>query len=265
MNRKRILGIILAASLFFSQSSGLMALRAQAAGDKVYEVKDEADLLAMAGFCRDASWSMGRVVRIKNDINLGGSYNSIPYFDGEIDGGGHTISNVIIERDASKSALIAETGPDAFIHDLNVTGTIAPEGSQWQVAGLVGENSGRIDSCSFDGSVTAGTNVGGIAGINNKKGRISLCSVSGTVEGTIRVGGIAGENRGVITGCKNTAEVNTVEQDNTMSGDKLEALLEHMVSRGNEGVALSDSGYTISDVGGVAGYSTGRIIGCENE
>ncbi len=126
-------------------------------------------------------------------------------FKGTFDGDGHTISDLYISTT-----------------DFN--------------QGLFGNSSGTIKNLTVSGSVTGGTNTGGIAGKNNGviTDCINNCSVTGNSD---YVGGIVGYNYYSIINCYNTGTV-------------------------------SNSKGTYDDyVGGIAGFnnSTGSIENCHNK
>ena len=76
------------------------------------------------------------------------------------------------------------------------------------VGGIVGDNSGILLNCVFDGVVEANDYVGGIVGYNEISGVLMDCEAKGTIAGAHYTGGIAGENVGNIVGCLNRADVN---------------------------------------------------------
>ena len=113
-----------------------------------------------------------------------------------------------------------------------------------QVGGIVGLNSGAVESCVNDCTITSVTSkIGGIAGFV-KNGSISDCTNNGKLEGTGDVGGIAGDvtaestNTAAISDCSNMGEI-----------------------QGKESGSLDNRGF-----GGVVGATTGdvTISDCSN-
>ena len=113
-----------------------------------------------------------------------------------------------------------------------------------QVGGIVGLNSGAVESCVNDCTITSVTSkIGGIAGFV-KNGSISDCTNNGELEGKNDVGGIAGDvtaestNTATISGCSNMGEI-----------------------QGKESGTFENRGF-----GGVVGATTGdvTISGCSN-
>jgi len=76
--------------------------------------------------------------------------------------------------------------------------------------GLVGHCSGKIllsynENCTV--SAINGTNIGGLAGLNDSSGVLKDCYSSGNVSGLSNIGGLAGTNSGTITHCYATGDV----------------------------------------------------------
>jgi len=147
---------------------------------------------------------LGAHYRLIDDIDLAGT----PYvnwgpigsegnpFTGKLDGGGHKISNLTIDRpDQDYVGLFGVTGSGAVIRNLglenvNVTG-------HDYVGGLVGSSSGTITDSYAKGSVTANSSAGGLVG--NNAGTIMSSYATGTVMTDDRyAGGLVGTNSGTI-------------------------------------------------------------------
>ena len=212
------------------------------------------EFLAFAENCRLDSYSLGLQVRLAADIDLTGlDFQGIPIFSGTLEGGGYTISGLKITRSGSVTGLFRYLTEEATVRDLKLSGAIG-SGSGVTVGALAGTNSGRIENCSFVGSVSGSANVGGFVGINSVTGILEGCSAAGTLEGSHFIGGIVGANAGVIRDCRSEAAVNATSRENRVEiGDiTLDAIT------GSENVAA------VTDIGGIAGTSTGVIRNCEN-
>ena len=175
-------------------------------------------LKAFSRKCRLDTWSQNKKVYLKEDLNLAGSeFVSIPTFGGYFDGQGHTISGLTIRDCVSYTGLFCYTQKSAVIANLHVQGAVRPEGKQMVVGGIVGDNSGIIINCTYEGIVEGNDYVGGITGFNEISGILMDCGNGGTVTGAHYTGGIAGENIGNIVGCTNTAQINTSNEDKAKS------------------------------------------------
>ncbi len=224
----------------------------------VVELYSVEDLITLAQNCTTDTWSDDKRVQLKADLNLNGTeFRSIPIFNGIFEGGGHTISGYNSNGDGYISGLFRYLGTDAVVEDLTVAGLIVAANDQKCIGGICGMNYGIIRNCSFRGSLSGKTSTGGICGINESTGLISNCSNAAHMSGYYYTGGIAGKNYGIIQSCSNTGNVNDsdewITQDDAMQVDWLETDLTDV--RITSGV----------DTGGIAGYSKGSIIRCEND
>ena len=136
-------------------------------GDGAIHIKSAEDLRSLAHSCTLDSWSRGKTVVLDNDIELTDDDTlPIPTFGGTFNGNGHTISGLSITQSVSPAGLFGVLQKDAVIKNLNVEGTVTPSGDSENIGGIVGENHGTIESCTFNGSVSGKRSVGGIAGRN---------------------------------------------------------------------------------------------------
>ena len=219
--------------------------------------------------CRLDTWSVNKKVYLTKDIDLSDStFVSIPTFGGYFDGQGHTVSGLMIRNPLSYTGLFCYTQQSAVIANLKVQGSVRPSGKAMVTGGIVGDNSGIIISCSFEGVVEGSDYVGGITGFNGQSGILIDCMAGGTVRGTHYTGGIAGENTGNIAGCVNEADVNVSNED---KGKSLEDInLEQYASglleqeSGDGKVEKASVLNNTIDSGGIAGLSTGIIQYCSN-
>lgn len=226
-------------------------------------------LKAFSKKCWLDTWSHNKKVYLTEDLNLAGSgFVPIPTFGGLFDGQGHTISGLSIRDSVSYAGLFNYTQKTGVIMNLNVQGAVRPSGSQIVVGGIVGDNSGILMNCSFDGTVKGSDYVGGIAGFNELSGILIECKSNGKVTGTHYTGGIVGENVGNIAGCANGADVNTSNEDKAKSLEdiNLTQYSSGLLSAGEED-SYDKEASTISntiDSGGIAGLSMGIIQYCSN-
>ncbi|MDU1411952.1 MAG: GLUG motif-containing protein [Clostridium sp.] len=222
----------------------------------VIEINSPEDLLELSNKCKLDSWSRGKTVILMTDIDLkDAEFQSIPSFSGIFDGNGHEIRGFNIEKISSSIGLFRYIEKEGIVKNLTVEGKVKSTGNQKNAGVIAGVNRGTIDNCTVIAEVEAESNVGGIAGENGKEAIIRNSNVSGKVTGIHYTGGIAGYNIGTIEKCINEATINisTVEDlENTTEVD-----LSKLNSTENVPV------YT--DAGGIAGFSKGYIINCENK
>ena len=218
-------------------------------------IRSEKSFLAFAENCRLDSYSQDLVVYLDRDLDLTDTdFEPIPIFCGTFQGNGHTISGLNLITDGSNQGLFRYLTDTALVKDLNVKGRISPGGSQTVIGGIVGRNSGTLENCQFEGSISAKDSVGGIAGINTVTGKIDRCKMQGSISAEHLIGGIAGENMGVMVDCENHAQVNISSQDNTVQ----------VTSITIDTLSGTEDPHTVTDVGGIAGTSSGVIRQCVN-
>ncbi len=240
---------------------------AYADGD-VINIASREDWNALAKSCTLDTWSRGRTVNITGDIDFTGEYfEPIPTFGGTLNGNGHTLSGISVTRSGSYTGVFRYVQEGAAVRDLNVRADITPDGSKSSAGGVVGENSGNIERCAFDGTVKGENVIGGVAGENTDSGRIVSCSAAGIVSGENSVGGIVGKNSGFLSDCVNNAQVNTVYEEKKKNDTSLldvdaGAIVESYREEQEENEEESILGH--SDTGGVVGYTTGIVQGCTN-
>lgn len=112
-------------------------------------------------------------------------------FNAEFEGNGFTISNLLINRTTSNSALFATTTFRAEIRNVNVS--VKFLSGYRNTAGLIGINNGDVIGCSVSGSISSTDYAIGLLIGAHLKGKVSSCYSTGTVtsEGN-DVGGLIG-------------------------------------------------------------------------
>ena len=214
------------------------------------------DVQKLAKLCRLDSASRNLKVTLEKDISLSGYPDlEIPTFGGVFDGCGHRITDLNISAKGSARGLFRYLQEGGVVQNLEVSARVLPQGSATQAGGLVGVNSGTIDSVRFSGTLAGTDRLGGIAGTNTVSGKIKNCRVEGYIRGEQILGGIVGENQGVVYNCVNRAEVNTGVPNEELKLDDI------TVPRLTSEETLRSG----SDIGGVAGSSSGVIRLCRNE
>lgn len=256
--KSRIRTIFIGLCLMFLMSLPVYA--AETESENVIEsrltISNKREFLEFAENCRLDKFSENLIVSLEADIDLtGNKFDGIPIFCGMFEGNHHTISGLNILEDGSAKGLFRYLTESAVVQNLSVKGKVAPQGSRSTIGGLAGSNAGTILNCSFSGEVKGKDYVGGFVGINEVTGTIENCQSEGKIQGTHFVGGIAGENYGVIRECTNLANVNTEVQKNNLEVSDISI----------ETLTGSEATYTVTDVGGIAGSSSGVIRGCDNQ
>ena len=258
--RNRILSLLLTfsvvVSLLLSASSPIVA---HAEGEVIL-IESAEDFVSFAKNCSYDLWSKGKTFFLTKDIDLSGSdFDLVPVFSGTFEGNGHTIQGLNITGASAPAGLFAILEKDGVIRNINVVGTVTPDGDATRVGGVVGENYGTIEKVSFIGSVIGASHVGGVAGVNRLSGSIIGCLSAGEIIGDSAVGGITGRNEGLISSTTSSMKVNTVSITPSLSLDDINLSLTIDITK-----LPSIGGTTTTDIGGIAGYSTGIILSCIN-
>lgn len=255
---KKLISVIAALSLMLTAPTGAFAVNAASGSSsrsaEQLSISDEAGLIALAQDCRLDSYSKGLYVTLTADITLSGEFTPIPTFGGTFDGAGHTISGLRITGDGSYTGLFRYIQRGGLVKNLNVKGTISPTGSGSYAGGIAGSNSGNITGCSFEGTLKGTDHIGSIAGINEKSGLITGCTASGAVSGSHFTGGIAGSSSGAILNSVSRCSINTTASEAKLSIQDIDW----------DSLMSAEEPASMTDVGGITGFSDGIIQGCEN-
>lgn len=252
---KKILSLLLSVFLLLSLALPAMAAETEAPEARRIRIVNLKNLEKLAENCRLDSYSENLVVSLEADLDLNGrAFAGIPIFCGRFEGNGHTIRGLYLTKEGSQQGFFRYLTESAVVHDLHLQGEIQPEGSAGNVGGFAGENAGKIRGCSFSGTVSGKEYIGGIAGTNTVTGIIEDCRVSGSVFGGHFVGGMAGQNLGTIRSCENSAAINETSWQNELEFSEMTL----------DSVFHSEAANTVTDVGGIAGRSSGVIRACTN-
>lgn len=256
MNIKRIISIAAAALLALSVPANTFAAASTASQQTAQQlvILDEAGLKKLSESCRLDSYSQNLYVTLGADITLSEEFTPIPVFGGTFDGNGHAVSGLSITAEGSYCGLFRYVERGALVKDLTVKGTVSPSGSAEYVGGIAGSNAGSITRCTFDGAVNGSSFVGGIAGINEQSGLISGSLCSGAISANRMTGGIAGSSSGTILDCTGRCSINTTASEAKLSIRDIDW----------DSIISQEEPSSMSDAGGIAGFSDGIIQGCEN-
>ena len=209
------------------------------------------DWQTFAAACNvSADYSYDKSVYLTADIDFSGvDFTPVKQFHGTFYGGYHTLSGIEVPEDAAVNGVFGTVSNGAvverlYVEDLSVSDT------DDDYAGFVCVNYGTLRCLEISGSVEGGRYVGGVCGYNGRTlgtgassseyddGAIERCTNAATVSGYASVGGICGFNYGEISQSCNEGKV----------------------------VGTSDSSNdTVIALGGIAGYSAGRIVSSENQ
>lgn len=129
-----------------------------------------------------------------------------PSFTGSLDGNGHAIIDITINRSNSKNvALFSWIGgsgrvSNIVIKNTSVTGSI-------RAAGLSGVNDGKVTNATVTGQITGSDDVGGIIASNNGELQTSAARITVSAMGS-QLGGLVGSNLGKIISSSADSQIN---------------------------------------------------------
>lgn len=254
--RKSIFSLLLCLLMLLSLALPVFAEEAAEEPEKTYiSIRTTEDFLKFAENCRLDTYSADLVVTLERDIDLGNvPFEGVPIFSGTFLGKGHSINGLLITCDGSNLGLFRYLTQTAVVDKLTVNGTVTPGGSRTVIGGIAGKNEGTITGCSFLGSLSGSDTIGSLVGLNAVTGIVENCRSSGQLHGDHFVGGIAGENQGVIRSCVSQSQVNTSAQENEVE----------IADITMDTLTNSEAVNTVTDIGGIAGISSGVIRNCEN-
>ena len=142
-------------------------------------------------------------------------YNS---YTGTFDGGGYTITGLIVTGSNKYAGLFGRIGSGGTVKNVVLKDVQIESDNQYGcVGGVAGNSDGNIENCSVSGSVSGRHTAGGVVG-QQYSGFITMCGSSVTVNGTAEVGGVAGktDNGATLTACYATGNV-TFERASTIN------------------------------------------------
>jgi hypothetical protein len=207
------------------------------------------------------SWYPGildKYITLTVDLNLNGiavyPIGDLGVFNGEFDGNGHTLSNIVINQPGSEYV-----GPFAYVAPGGQIGNLGVINANIQgyryVGGITGRTNGAaINSCWVTGSVNGIERVGGLAGYSANSANTS-CYTTTSVSGSDSVGGLIGQGSGgTITHCYATGSVNGNANIGGLIGYN-----GSMITSSCATGAVTATGW---GVGGLAGFNWAGIENC---
>ena len=177
--------------------------------------------------------------------------NNSNKFTATLDGRGHTISNLYINRSSTDNVgLFGALGTGSNLRNLGIEGGSLSGNDN--VGGLVGYNRGTITACYATGNASGSGAVGGLVGINDG-GTISACYATGNAPGTGNsVGGLVGQNQGTISACYATGDASGRQSVGGLVGLNTSTI--------SACYATGDATGTDSTVGGLVGRNFGAGV-----
>ena len=244
--------------IFFIVITTIMPAFANESQTKVIYISNAEDLIQLSEDSSIDNWSQGITVFLNNDINLKDiDFTPIPIFSGTFDGQGYSIRGLSVTVEGANQGLFRYLQKGGVIKNLRIQGIISPKGEKSTIGGIVGNNQGTLENCSFSGFIKGKDTVGGLVGWNGSSGIIINSSFNGAIYGESKVGGIVGYNSGTTLRCSNLSNVNTTVEDQKLG---LEDISDITIDNINLTQLVTDA----IDIGGIAGVNSGIIQSSEN-
>ena len=234
-----------------------------------YFIRNKTDMELFRDSVNNGNSYSGKTIKLLSDIDLQGSESSQwtpigtteTIFSGTFQGNGHQVNNLYINNNQPNQGLFGVSS--GHILDLNLYGSIAS--TEENIGGIVGSNSGTIETCTNHSNITGNYYVGGISGQTNN-GNVINCSNTGNITGLStdsenlsRVGGIVGYKLGTgqIETCTNAGNINGQTQVGGIVGGNDGNILECT----NNGIVSG----TVEFTGGIVGTTgSGTLTRCDN-
>lgn len=125
--------------------------------------------------------------------------SEVDHFKGTLDGNGHTINNLYIDRNTGDLGLFVYIGDGGQVSTIRITNANVTS-TEARVGILAGYLNGNVTKTHVSGNVSGTARVGGLAGAADENSTITEVSANINVVSTNeRAGGLLGTNRGDIS------------------------------------------------------------------
>lgn len=217
--------------------------------DDPYIITDATELQLIASNT-EAYYELGNDIDASETANWNGGNGFEPIaggsadpFIGSLEGAGHTISGLTIDRRPEYFVgLFGSIGNSASVKNITLE-DVEIYGLE-PVGGLVGKSRGAVINANVEGTVYGSGTVGGLVGDVYYDGFVRKSHVSGDVSGISDVGGLVGSNGGIVYKSYATASVDGSEWVGGLMGTN---------------VGLVNKTYATGDVNGAA--KVGSLVG----
>jgi len=263
---------------FVPFSSALM-LKGEGTADNPYLVASAKDLESLSAavnysgkYTVSKKAFTGKYFRQTADIDMKNvlsfepiGFNKTSTFAGHYDGGGHTISNLNVNRrDEAYAGLFGFIEAGGSVSNLTLDSPKVSS-TKSQIGALAGQTKSPLYNIVVkNATIGNGTaQVGGIVG--NTSTRVANCSFTGTIDCGSTSGGIAGLSNGSIINCFSSANITLNKKQSIVGGIVGSAAGDSITISGCHFDGLITDKFGSTTLGGISGYfQIGKIIGCLN-
>ena len=205
----------------------------------------------------NANYTLGNDIDASQTTNWnnGAGFDPIDDLGGTLDGAGHSIQELTINRPNETNVglflSISYRDKPGQVHDLIISNAVINGGANVGILAGVNDKKSNMQDINIAGTVTGNTNVGGVVGVNLDQAEIQNVSADATVNGN-SAGGIAGSNQDAII--ENASTTGTINGGRNVGG----------AVGSNKGIikqTTTDSTVDGSEfVGGLVGYNYNATI-----
>jgi len=200
------------------------------------------------------------------------SGNNPDLFFGTLDGDGHTISGLTIDRPNENSVgLFSYVDRRASVENVRLTN--ADITGDEDVGGITGLLGGTVRNSSVDGTIDGSVEVGGLVGTTFNDITVTASNTSGEVNGSGSVGGLLGSNLGSVTKSYSTATVDGTAAVGGLIGTSFGTV--NVSYATGDVIGADTTGLQHGYVGGLVGiisdegiveesYATGTVTGADD-
>lgn len=194
--------------------------------------------------------------------------SSLSRFTGVLEGLGHSINGLSINRPTTTGVALLGFAQNAFIKNIGLSN--ASIRGKDSTGALLGSGYGiNISNCFATGSVSGGNNVGGLAGYSAINSDISNSYTTATVNGGSSVGGLVGTSGdgSDITNSFSSGSVSGSYAVGGLVGSNFSSMLSYGYASGNISGVQHIGGLVGESINGAAissSYASGNVLGSDN-
>ena len=204
-----------------------------------------------------AGYSYDRAVIAPDTNDAEPSFQGTP-FTGVFDGGGRTIANLTIVCRETLPGLFGRLGAEARVMDFRIVDVNITDVHMGMAGMLAAQSDGLVANIYASGTVSAGSEVGGLVGSNG--GSVIACCTAGNIDAIKAVGGLAGRNQGTVENSCSIAVVNGRVMFAGLVGDNDSGSVSSCYSAGPViNTSLDVGPDEPQGMGGLVGRNRGRV------
>jgi len=204
-----------------------------------------------------AGYSYDRAVIAPDTNDTDPSFQGTP-FTGVFDGGGRTIASLTIVCRDTRPGLFGWLGAEARVTDLRIVDVNITDVHMGMAGMLAAQTDGLVANIYARGTLSAGSEVGGLVGSNG--GSVIACCTAGSIDAIKAVGGLVGRNQGTVENSCSIAAVGGRVMVAGLVGDNDAGSVSYSYSAGPvTNTALDVGPDEPQGMGGLVGRNRGHV------